>query len=59
VTKDELIGMVRDWLTTDATFPAESDVYADLRLAVEITRWSNWKRLPTHVRSCGLSLCHT
>lgn len=32
-TMDDLIGMVRDWLAADSTFPVESDVYADLRLA--------------------------
>src|SRR5262245_29139753 len=32
-TMDDLIDMVRDWLAADATFPIESDVYADLRLA--------------------------
>jgi putative transposase len=30
---DELLGMVRDWLAADHTFPIESDVYADLRMA--------------------------
>jgi len=30
---DDLLGMVRDWLAADATFPMESSVYADLRLA--------------------------
>jgi putative transposase len=29
----ELLGMVRDWLAADHTFPIESDVYADLRMA--------------------------
>jgi putative transposase len=32
-TMDDLLGMVRDWLAADATFPIESSVYADLRLA--------------------------
>jgi putative transposase len=32
-TMDDLIGMVRDWLAADSTFPVESDVYKDLRLA--------------------------
>jgi hypothetical protein len=25
--------MVRDWLAADSTFPIETDVYADLRMA--------------------------
>ena len=29
----ELLGMVRAWLAADYTFPIESDVYADLRMA--------------------------
>jgi transposase len=29
----ELLGLVRAWLATDHTFPIETDVYADLRLA--------------------------
>jgi putative transposase len=29
----ELLGLVRDWLAADRTFPVETDVYADLRLA--------------------------
>lgn len=29
----ELLSLVRDWLETDATFPIETDVYADLRMA--------------------------
>jgi len=32
-TMDELLGMVWDWLAADHTFPIESDVYADLRMA--------------------------
>jgi putative transposase len=32
-TMEALIGLVRDWLATDATFPVQSDVYADLHLA--------------------------
>jgi putative transposase len=32
-TMTDLLGMVRDWLATDATFPIESTVYADLRMA--------------------------
>ena len=32
-TMADLLGMVWDWLAADATFPIESDVYADLRLA--------------------------
>lgn len=29
----ELLAMVRDWLAADHTFPIETDVYADLRMA--------------------------
>jgi putative transposase len=32
-TMADLLDMVRDWLAADATFPIESKVYADLRLA--------------------------
>jgi transposase len=32
-TMDDLLGLVRDWLAADWTFPVESNVYADLRLA--------------------------
>jgi putative transposase len=32
-TMDELLSRVRDWLATDATFPIETDVYADLPMA--------------------------
>jgi putative transposase len=32
-TMADLLGLVRDWLAADATFPIEADVYADLRLA--------------------------
>jgi len=32
-TMDELLTLVRDWLATDSTFPIETTVYADIRIA--------------------------
>lgn len=32
-TMDQLLNQVRNWLAADATFPIETDVYADLRVA--------------------------
>ena len=32
-TMAELLNMVRNWLAADSTFPIETDVYADLRMA--------------------------
>ena len=30
---EELLGQVRDWLAADSTFPIETEVYADIRMA--------------------------